>query len=89
MDDKADTRLLTPRSRRDESHAPEDQSKDSGPSQAEVPDTSIGDWPVINKDFYAVSGEHARGGIGRILEATDRRLDRTVALKEAPRGARP
>ncbi|HWE26383.1 MAG TPA: hypothetical protein VHB97_00195, partial [Polyangia bacterium] len=31
---------------------------------------------------YRVHGEHARGGIGRILRAEDLRLNRPVALKE-------
>src|SRR5262249_25166329 len=31
---------------------------------------------------YEVQGEHARGGLGRILKADDRRLGRPVALKE-------
>src|SRR5713101_851327 len=31
---------------------------------------------------YSVVGEHARGGLGRILEAADLRLKRSVALKE-------
>jgi tetratricopeptide (TPR) repeat protein len=38
--------------------------------------------PVIDPDRYAVEGEFARGGMGRILLARDRRLGRTVALKE-------
>ncbi len=33
-------------------------------------------------DRYTVLREFARGGLGRILEATDRRLNRSVALKE-------
>src|SRR6185436_2905833 len=31
---------------------------------------------------YEISGEIARGGIGRILRASDRRLGRPVAIKE-------
>ena len=31
---------------------------------------------------YAVAGEFARGGLGRIFEAHDERLDRPVAIKE-------
>ena len=37
---------------------------------------------VIERASYEVRGEIARGGLGRILEAHDHRLDRTVAIKE-------
>ena len=40
------------------------------------------DFPVVQRRNYAVGDEFARGGLGRILEAQDLRLDRTVALKE-------
>ncbi|WP_375765483.1 serine/threonine protein kinase [Archangium gephyra] len=55
-----------------------------GPSQ--------GPLPVVDPSRYAITGELARGGIGRILRARDLRLDRPVALKEmlAPaRGTEP
>jgi serine/threonine protein kinase/tetratricopeptide (TPR) repeat protein len=38
--------------------------------------------PVVGREHYAVEGEFARGGMGRILSARDRRLSRPVALKE-------
>jgi len=38
--------------------------------------------PIVDPVHYAVAGEHARGGLGRILRARDRRLGRPVALKE-------
>jgi tetratricopeptide (TPR) repeat protein len=38
--------------------------------------------PLVERDNYAVEGEFARGGMGRILSARDRRLGRAVALKE-------
>ncbi|HEX2568890.1 MAG TPA: protein kinase [Polyangia bacterium] len=34
------------------------------------------------EDRYSIEGEHARGGLGRILKARDHRLDRPVAIKE-------
>src|SRR4051794_6548586 len=43
---------------------------------------ALSELPVVEVDRYAISGEFARGGLGRILEARDNRLDRPVALKE-------
>ncbi len=40
------------------------------------------DFPEVDRHNYVVGAEFARGGLGRILEARDRRLDRTVAIKE-------
>jgi serine/threonine protein kinase/Tfp pilus assembly protein PilF len=43
----------------------------------------------VSPDHYRVEGEFARGGMGRILLARDRRLGRTVALKELHAQAGP
>ena len=43
--------------------------------------------PPIDPRFYAVGAELARGGMGRILAARDRRLGRPVAIKELLRAA--
>jgi tetratricopeptide (TPR) repeat protein len=40
--------------------------------------------PVLPRELYEVEGEFARGGMGRILRARDRRLGRPVAVKELP-----
>jgi WD40 repeat protein len=38
--------------------------------------------PVVDRGHYTVDKELARGGMGRIVTARDRRLDRVVAVKE-------
>lgn len=38
--------------------------------------------PVVDADHYRILGEVARGGVGRIQEAIDTRLQREVAIKE-------
>jgi WD40 repeat protein len=38
--------------------------------------------PVDDPDRYQQVSEHARGGLGRVVRAVDRRLGRTVAVKE-------
>jgi WD40 repeat protein len=38
--------------------------------------------PVVPPETYRFQGEHARGGIGRVLRAEDLRLRRPVAVKE-------
>jgi WD40 repeat protein len=38
--------------------------------------------PVIDRSTYVVGSEIAQGGMGRVLEARDRRIGRQVALKE-------
>ena len=48
----------------------------------DVDPSGPGDFPVVERSNYAVGDEFARGGLGRILQAQDLRLDRTVALKE-------
>jgi WD40 repeat protein len=41
----------------------------------------VGGLPLVDLGQYARGEEIARGGMGRIIEATDRRLERTVAIK--------
>lgn len=49
------------------------------------PDLLSADLPIVPLDRYRIEAEHARGGLGRILRATDTRLDRIVAIKELSR----
>src|SRR5262249_46237743 len=44
------------------------------------PETAAG--AVIEASRYGLQGEAARGGLGKILRARDKRLDRPVAMKE-------
>jgi serine/threonine protein kinase len=54
----------------------------------EVVDAPAGEdaLPQVPREAYEVEGEFARGGMGRILLARDRRLGRLVALKELQGG---
>lgn len=48
-------------------------------------DVIHGDYPqlfTVDRRHYLVSGEIAKGGMGRVLEARDLRLGRAVAIKE-------
>jgi tetratricopeptide (TPR) repeat protein len=65
------------------------ESHDSAPPRVQLGRDSKpsmgGDYPeltVVDREHYVVSGEIARGGMGRILTARDRRLGRDVAIKE-------
>ncbi len=51
----------------------------SGPSLVPPDEPTLAE---VSADHYRVESEFARGGMGRILLARDRRLGRTVALKE-------
>jgi serine/threonine protein kinase len=53
-------------------------------AQKEAPWVLLADceWPVVSDGRYVIAGERARGGLGRILQASDKRLDRPIALKE-------
>ena len=42
----------------------------------------VGEPVTVPHGFYDMGDEFARGGLGRILKAHDRRLDRVVAIKE-------
>jgi WD40 repeat protein len=52
------------------------------PHAAGAATASGGTLPVVEPGRYAIAGELAHGGIGRILRARDTRLDRPVAIKE-------
>jgi formylglycine-generating enzyme required for sulfatase activity/tRNA A-37 threonylcarbamoyl transferase component Bud32 len=45
-------------------------------------DVNLPAWCAEDAERYKVVSEHARGGLGRVMQAIDRRLDRPVAVKE-------
>jgi WD40 repeat protein len=47
-----------------------------------APATAPADLEVVPPSRYRLAEEIGRGGLGRVIEAYDRRLDRTVAIKE-------
>jgi WD40 repeat protein/serine/threonine protein kinase len=51
-------------------------------------DLKPAEWPVVEDERFEVKAEHARGGLGRVLEASDTRMDRPVAVKELLHGDR-
>jgi eukaryotic-like serine/threonine-protein kinase len=54
------------------------------PSSSRIPEAApdYGGLRVVDRDHYVVGAEIAKGGMGRVLEARDRRLGRKVAIKE-------
>ena len=52
------------------------------PAGAPRATTDVGDLAADDPDRYEQVHEHARGGLGRVVRAVDRRLGRTVAVKE-------
>ncbi len=67
---------------------PLDPPDTSDPSTLAAPAPSS--LPVVARSTYIFEEELARGGMGRISRAVDRRLGRTIAVKEViPDGQRP
>ena len=53
------------------------------PEGPRLPGSAEPSWlPVVDRRSYEVAGEVGRGGIGRVLRASDTRLNRPVAIKE-------
>ncbi len=61
--------------------------RDATPAPAPAPepaadDVEDGDLPVDDPERYEQVAEQGRGGLGRVVRAVDKRLGRTVAVKE-------
>jgi eukaryotic-like serine/threonine-protein kinase len=52
------------------------------PGATAAGDVDVGSLAADDPDRYEQVSEHARGGLGRVVRAVDRRLGRTVAVKE-------
>jgi WD40 repeat protein/tRNA A-37 threonylcarbamoyl transferase component Bud32 len=52
------------------------------PARAGGPVQGAADLPLVEAAHYEIISEHARGGLGRIIRARDRRTGRLVAIKE-------
>src|SRR5690242_19756578 len=52
------------------------------PIDVVVPARDYAQLVTVERRHYLVSGEIAKGGMGRVLEARDLRLGRDVAIKE-------
>ena len=55
--------------------------RDSTLSNASAGAPAAPELPVVDEGWYQIDGEFARGGLGRILRAHDRRMARVVAFK--------
>ncbi|MBV8761530.1 MAG: protein kinase, partial [Deltaproteobacteria bacterium] len=63
--------------------APRDATPAPAPAPAPVAgDGDRGDLPVDDPERYEQVAEQGRGGLGRVVRAVDKRLGRTVAVKE-------
>ncbi len=64
--------------------APSDNSSidETIPAPAGEADDDLTDFETIDQRRYKLGSELARGGMGRILRARDRRLGRSIAIKE-------
>jgi len=66
---------------KDEATAPTIAARGT-PTWNEHTRTQATQLPIDDPDRYQLVGEHARGGLGRVVRAVDTRLGRTVAVKE-------
>ncbi len=62
------------------------ETVDADPSTDPASTGPVGDWPTI--PGYAITGEIARGGMGRVLAGRESTLDREVAIKLLLPGAK-
>jgi len=79
----SDPVVATPSTRDSDPVVPNPPStRDSDPVVPPRSPPDLSDLPVVDPELFTIRKEIARGGMGRILEARDRRLGRSVAIKE-------
>jgi WD40 repeat protein/tRNA A-37 threonylcarbamoyl transferase component Bud32 len=76
------TETLAPRPSARTERAQDLASDSTEAAPVRIPDSSRQGAAADDPDRYEQIGEHARGGLGRIVRAVDKRLGRTVAVKE-------
>ena len=59
-----------------------DRTETMAPRVGTAASEPVREVPISDADRYESVGEHARGGLGRVVRAVDKRLGRTVAVKE-------
>jgi hypothetical protein len=52
------------------------------PPSAPIPSYDLDLLPIVDRSHYEFLGDVGRGGLGRVLKAFERRLNRVVAVKE-------
>src|SRR5690349_5484848 len=62
--------------------APRDATPPAPAPREEVEPADEAELPIDDPERYEQVCEHARGGLGRVVRAVDKRLGRTVAVKE-------
>lgn len=79
LDDELHTPLASPPTASSDAGVPKTQESSQIAPQSVPPKSHL---PTVARSSYSFGSEVARGGLGRIVHATDLRLNREVAIKE-------